>query len=231
MSDELCRSPHRDDHPRLAADGLRLCLWHRDRLERHVAELPALYDACGAALTGRGGASSAGPVSGTTEPSWAVSDAPSAARTHIRVELTSWVRIGLEEGPWTQAPRNTVPALASWVVSRTDWYAARPWADEIARTITDTWHEARTAAYPNPRSRVRLGPCPEDGCDGTLIATVRRADDLLPSTVDCTAPPADDDERHTWTADEWHALGRRISRVGYVELARRVGGTRWEGQR
>ena len=111
-------------------------------------------------------------------------------------------------------------------MSRTDWYAARPWADEMARTITDTWHEARTAAYPNPRSRVRLGQCPEPGCDGTLWATVRRSDDLLPSTVDCPRRRPTTTERHTWTADEWHALGRRISRAGYVELARRVGGTR-----
>uniref|UniRef100_UPI00200D0BA6 hypothetical protein n=1 Tax=Escherichia coli TaxID=562 RepID=UPI00200D0BA6 len=69
----LCPAPHRDDRPRAAADGLVLCLFHRDRLERHVAELPALYDACGAARAGLGGASSVGPVSGSTEPSWAVS--------------------------------------------------------------------------------------------------------------------------------------------------------------
>ena len=210
----LCPAAHRDDRPRRAADGLVLCWWHRDRLERHLAELPSLHTACEAALAGRSGTNAAGPVSGSTEPSWAVSDAPSAARAHIRIELVSWVRIGLEEGPWTWVPEDTLPAMSAWLVSRVDWYAARPWADEMARTIADTHGEARRAAYPDPAHRVALGPCPEPDCAGTLVATVRRTDALLPSTIDC-----DHDAEHAWTADQWHALGRRMARPPLVRRA------------
>lgn len=212
----LCPAPHRDDRPRQAADGLVLCLWHRDRLHRHLRELPGLWHACEAALAGRSGTNTTGPVSGSTEPSWAVYDAPVAAREHIRVELHAWVRVGLEEGPWQQQPPDRLDALATWLANRVDWYAARQWADEMARTIADTWHEARRAAYPDPIHRVILGPCVED-CPGTLVATVRRSDSLLPSTIDC-----DHDPDHAWTADTWHALGRRMTGTGYADLARRV---------
>lgn len=210
----LCPAPHRDDRPRQAADGLVLCWWHRDRLERHLAELPALHQACEAALLGRSGTNTVGPVSGTHEPSWAVCDAPSAAREHIRVELVSWVRIGLDEGPWQAVPADTVTAMATWLVTRVDWYAARPWADEVARTIADTHGEAYRAAYPDPLHRVAIGTCPEDDCPGTLVATVRRTDALLPSTIDC-----DHDAEHCWTADQWHALGRRMVRPAWKPTA------------
>lgn len=213
----LCPAPHRDDRPRRAADGIVLCQWHRDRLERHLAQLPALWKACEAALVGRSGTNTAGPVSGSHEPSWAVSDAPSAARTHITVELQSWVQVVLEEGPWTVVPHDRLEALAAWLVARVDWCAARPWADEMARTIADTHGEAWRAAYPNPARRIDLGPCPEDGCEGQMVAWVRPADALLPSVVAC-----DVDDDHQWTADQWHALGRRLTGHGYVALARRL---------
>ena len=81
----LCPAPHRDDTPRRAADGLILCLWHRDRLERHLAELPALHQACEATLLGRTGTNGDGPVSEHPQPSWAVHGAPAAARGPVGV--------------------------------------------------------------------------------------------------------------------------------------------------
>ena len=200
----LCPAPHREDAPKRAADGLILCLWHRDRLERHLAELPALHQACEATLLGRGGTNGAGPVSGSQEPSWAVSDAPSHARQAIAVELHTWTRIVLDEGPWTVPPADTLTSLAAWLVARVDWCCARPWADEMARTIADTHREAWAAAYPNPARRIDLGPCVEAGCEGRLVAYVRPADSLLPATVDCDVDP-----EHTWPADQWQQLGRR----------------------
>lgn len=213
----LCPADHRDDKPRRAADGLLLCIWHRDRLERHLAELPALYVACEATLAGRSGTNTTGPVSGTAEPSWAVSDRPSAAREHVRVFLHGWVRVVLEEGPWQVAPADRIPALAAWLVARTDWLAAREWASEVALNAAETHSEARRAAYPEPVSRAKLGRCPEENCDGNLTAIVRRADSLLPTTVRC-----DVSDEHVWTADQWQALGRRMTGAGYHALARRI---------
>ena len=206
----LCPRTHRDDTPRRAAPGLALCWGCRDRLEWHLAELPALHQACAAALRGRSGANTAGPVSWHPEPSWAVLDDPVAARTHIEVELHTWCRIVLDEGPWTVPPADDLRAIAAWLTARVDWCAARPWADEIARTIDDTWAEARRAAYPDPAHRIDVGPCPESGCDGRLIASMRRSDQLLPSDIRCSVHGADEDDPHAWTADQWHALGRRL---------------------
>ena len=81
----LCPAPHREDAPKRAADGLILCLWHRDRLERHLAELPALHQACEATLLGRTGTNGDGPVSEHPQPSWAVHGAPAAARGPVGV--------------------------------------------------------------------------------------------------------------------------------------------------
>lgn len=213
----LCPAAHRDDSPRRAADGMLLCLWHRDRLERHIAELPSLYRACELTLAPGSSASAAGPISGTTDPGLSLSVASVAAREHIRAELHGWCRITLDEGPWDQAPADRLETMAAWLVVRVDWLSARPWADEVARTIADTHGEARRAAYPNPVRVVPIGRCPEDDCEGELTAVVRQADSLLPSDVRCDVNP-----EHLWTADQWHALGRRMTGAGYASLARRL---------
>lgn len=219
----LCPAQHRDDAPRRAADGLVLCTSCRDRLERHLAELPALHRACERMLVPSGRANGAGPVSGTTEPSWAVSDAPAHAREVIRVELVAWTRVVLEEGPWQVAPPDTLTGMAAWLILRTDWMAARPWADEVARTIADTRNEAWRAAYPNPIKRVRVGECPEPGCEGELHAVVRDQDDLLPATILCDVAGRDPEDPHEWTPEEWRELRRRMA--GYRRLAAQILGT------
>ena len=207
----LCPAPHRDDTPRRAADGLILCLWHRDRLERHLAELPALHQACEATLLGRGGTNGAGPVSGTTEPSWAVSDASSAARQHIVLVLEDWCRIVMTERGLAKPPA-TLTGRAAYLVISVDWLSASRYAAEITDSVATAHSEAWNAAYPNPAKRVRLGHCPMPGCEGDLTAIVREHDQLLPASIRCDAT-RDNDEPHTWEPDQWSALRRRMIRT------------------
>lgn len=221
----LCPMPHRpapdgSERHAAAADGLVLCRWHRDRLARHIALMPALYDAVAHALVraGRGG----DLVTVTRDPGISLDQAAVDARDHIRHELVSYVRLCHEEGPWSTWPEDTVAAMSAWLVVRCDWLAARPWACEAAGMLAYTWGEAMRAAYPDGARRIPCGPCPEPGCDGQLVAVVRDTDDLLPSTVRCDAPAEEDQSRHEWPADQWPALGRRIAGQGYRDLARRI---------
>ena len=214
-----CLATHRDGRDRLALPGLRLCQGCRHRLTRHLAELPALHDACGLALAGTGAAHRGDPVTHRRDPGLNLSQAAVAAREHIRVELVSWCRIALEEGPWDVAPPDRVPVMAGWLVARVEWLAAREYADEIARTIADTHAEARAAAYPSGTRRIVLGPCVEGGCAGTMSAIMHADADLLPGVIRCDA-----DEPHEWAAHEWIALGRRINAQGHADLVRVIAG-------
>lgn len=217
-SRDLCLTAH-DDRERLAAPGLRLCHGCRDRLERHVAELPALYRECELALAGTRGKGDSDPVTHRRDPGLVLSIPAMQAREHVRVELSSWVRIGLDEGPWDQAPADTITAMAVWIVGRLDWYAARDYADEVARTFADTHAEAWSAAYPSGASRIDIAACVEDECAGMLSAYVRSDDDLLPAVIRCSA-----DAEHAWASGDWRSLERRITAVGYDELRRVIGG-------
>ena len=211
--------PDGNERHRQAADGIVLCDWHHRWLRRHIAGLPALDDALVHALAGGSGGIGV-VVSYRPEPGISLDPRAVLAREHLRVQLVGWARVCIEEGPWSDVPDDTVPAIARWLLPRSDWLAARPYADEVAATFATTWSESWRVAYPDGARRYPVGECPERGCDGILVAVVRDADELLPSTLRCTA--GDDDERHEWPADQWPALGRRLKRTGWARLAGRV---------
>jgi hypothetical protein len=219
VTDDTCIAPHRHDpdRPRRAVDGLRLCPGHLEGLRRDLRELPRMH----AELAGRllevgdqGGRTGRGDAVGI-----ALSDTVVRTRDHIRATLVSWAQVALEEGPWKTAPADNLPTIGAWLDDRAEWFAAREWADEVVRNLAETISEGRAALHPNSVYRVELGPCPEVvgddlvRCGGLVIAFMRRQDDVLPSVVRCTAHGDDgEDDPHVWTADRWHALGRRMGR-------------------
>ena len=170
----------------------------------------------------------------------ALDDDAVKARDHIRATLVGWVRVAQEErplsprgvgvapgatsaangrenpahGPANGWPADTVPDMARWIGRNLTWYAARPWVDEMARVFGETADEATAAVQPERARRMEVGPCPQrltddegqdaGACRGTLFAVIWPNDPLLPCDVRCTACDG------RWSADQWHALGRRV---------------------
>lgn len=221
MSETLCTGRHRDNTDKVAAPGAMLCYGCSDRLLRNLAALPDLYDACEAALVSTGQAGGE-RVTHRRDPGLVLSLPALKARTAIRAELVSWVRITHEERGLTVWPAQTIPAMATWLASHIGWISAQPWAPEMARTIGDTTSEARAAAYPGNVRRIEVGACPIANCAGNLNAYLHADDDVLPSLIRCDAAPIDDEHTpHEWPASEWVALGRMIvARVEAVESLR-----------
>jgi hypothetical protein len=120
--------------------------------------------------------------------------------------LTSWALLVCEErdlrGP---AKPGDVAALTSFLAAHAEWLAGFD-GDYAAHELGHLAHQLEQTVRQSFPTRVRnIGPCPEPDCMGELEATVRKDDDLLPSSVFCGA-----DRTHSWRPGEWEALGRRL---------------------
>jgi hypothetical protein len=215
-TDAVCPCVHRDDRPRTAADGLRVCRGCFDRLERAVAESPALYAACEAALASSTGATEE-RVTHRRDPGLVLSEAALRARGAIRAQLVATVRMVVEERGLSRWPADNVPSMATWLLAHVTWLAAHPAAEDWVAEWTGLRSTARSAAYPSGTRRVDLEGCPEPSCPGVLVAWLRRDGDTLPSVIACT-----DDSEHVWEPHEWQALGRRLAGSGHADLACRL---------
>lgn len=141
-------------------------------------------------------------------------DAAVTARDHIRATITGWVRVAQEERPGIEWPADDVAVMARWIMRNLTWFAGRAWVDEMARVFAETADEARRAVQAERPRRMEVGPCPQrltddegqdaGACRGTLFAVIWPNDPLLPCDVRCTACDG------RWSADQWHALGRRV---------------------
>ena len=196
-----------------ATSGLNLdgkCL---DLLAQDIATCARLHAELEAVLVG--GSRDGDGVRTTRGVSTGIGLDPKAviARDHIRAEMTAWVRICQEERPASPWPADTIADCARYLLRNLTWIAARPWVQEFARMMAETCDEAKDAAAERPK-RIEIGHCPvrltdEEGqdagaCSGLLYSIVWPSGSLLPRLIRCTT--AD----HEWTADQWHALGRRV---------------------
>lgn len=204
----------------------RLCVGHARALTDDLASLAYLYDQLAYVLVRAAQVTEA--VSFSRDPGLALDLDAYRARSQITLCLHTWTRIALEEGPWRYPPPDSVRIMAAWLRVRVGWFAASDHAEEVCRDLASTVSDARYALQPERMRRVELGyHCPErlvdqderdaGPCPGVLVAVIHDLDSLLPSEVICTGRPM-----HTWGAAQWRALGRRVLRTGYVDLARRV---------
>lgn len=212
----LCPLGHRDDREHLVVAPLTVCTWHRDRAERAVAEMPGLYEYLATRLTGSGSSGLTGmPAAGSKDPGLSLDHRVAQCRTYIRGNLSTWARVAVEERRMSP-PRDTVPAMAAFIVSQVEWFTSQDWSRQFVSDVVDDWQTARALADPNAVRRFEVGPCPEDGCDGVLVARIRPKDSLLPHDVTCDASPEDEETGallHSWTADRWMTLGRKALRA------------------
>lgn len=172
------------------ADGLMTCRPCRDRLERTVAELPALMADLEVMLRREG--SGLGGRTGGEEPTF-ISGPVVEARSHLFGVASSWAALVCEDRGFT-APANTVEGVAVFLVRNVDWLCAQPFVDEFAREIDEVSRRGRRYAYPSGVRRItlkddtgspvrcleRFGVCDVVSrvesslrCEGWLAATVR----------------------------------------------------------
>lgn len=212
----LCPMTHREDRQARVVAPLTVCVWHRDRAERAVAELPGLYEFLASRLTGSGTSAPSGmPAAVSKDPGLSLDHRVAQCRTDIRNNLTTWARVAVEERRMTP-PADTIPAVAAFIVAQIEWFTSQEFARNFVSDVVDDWGTARALADPNAVRRFEVGPCPEDGCDGTLIARIRPKDSLLPHDVVCDASPEDEETgelTHRWPADRWMTLGRKALRA------------------
>lgn len=213
MSEALCPVGH--DKDKRTADGLNVCLWHRDRAERAVAELPALYDALERRLVASGAGGLTGMPAAKKDPGIDLNHRVVACRTNIKANLVGWARFAIEERGM-HCPPDNVYALSAFIVRQVDWFLAGPGAKQFANDVIDDWGTARSLSEPNPTRRFEVGPCVEPECEGILVAYIRPLDSLLPSHVICDSSPEDEEGTltHMWPADKWMLLGRRVMAKG-----------------
>ena len=200
-----------------ATSGLLLDAKCLDQLGQDVATCARLHRSLEQVLVRSGGIDGEHRAARADAVGIALDDAAVLARDHIRATLVGWVRVAQEERPGPEWPQDRPDDLARWILRNLTWYAGRDWCDEMARTFAETADDAVAAMSPERPRRVPIGPCPErleddegqdDGpCEGDLYAIIHPADSLLPVAIRCTGS-----REHAWTADRWHALGRRVAR-------------------
>lgn len=218
----ICRQDERG--ARRAADGLLLCWRDTHGIERNGPRAAVLHDELALVLTATGGPGGGGFAGGAQLNHDAVK-----ARALIRDTLTavalhvaqkrgialpgSYRLVRLDRG--VEGPPNRVwrtnankHALGDFIATHHLWLAANYPA--AADNLDHACHEAYRAAYPNGTRIIEIGRCPvedEDGiaCGGIIRALIRDEDSLLPKACQCNL-----NEEHQWTADQWHALGRRL---------------------
>lgn len=177
-------------HPaRIAADGLRLCSWHTDRLATDAAQAAQLHAELAERLVG--GSGHGEPVSGTHGHDRAPADAVVAMRTEIRHTLMSWVHLVAEERGVTLPdgtrpgrvvkpvngtpiwqgeadlgtlvagpPAVTVDQAAAFLATHAPWLAAQEYADEVSGELDSLRRRAWSVCYPRG---VRTIPLRVDG--------------------------------------------------------------------
>jgi excisionase family DNA binding protein len=182
--DTACLIPHyRDpDRPRRAAVGY-VCGGHRDRLEQMIAEMPALYDDLGAALT-----TSEKPgdrVHSNRDPGLSLNEKVADERQELHNELVRLVRWVVEDAHEASPTVDTVEHLSTWLVVRVDWICAQLDVDEEFANIDRLTRSCWRLAYPSGRHRVEIGTCGDGECPGTLWLTGEGDDARTMSCDDC----------------------------------------------
>lgn len=193
-------------HEPLPATGGYICRSCRDRLAHLLTELPGTYEDLALQLRRQGNGLQqrvSGSGSLENEPPF-VAQHVVELRGQVRHDLVWWAWHVTDEQKLTRCV-GTLEAACVTLERHLDWIRKQPEVTVFASLVVKATGAVWRAAYPSGARRVPLGRCIEGDCAGTLIATVRDIDDLLPSVIRCDA-----DEAHEWTADRWLALGRRI---------------------
>jgi hypothetical protein len=164
VSEHACVAPHRHEPDRLrpAATGTLLCQGHLTGLERHLAEVTAIYDWLGACMVRDGTGATDAPITGSREAPTPLRVSLHDLRADICAKLSSWTHLVTEDRAMRGPDHFDDPHAASgWLMSQVVWIAGQEWVDEFW-TEVDDWHRLARSAAPWDRDRRNLpAPCPD----------------------------------------------------------------------
>jgi hypothetical protein len=182
--------------PRSAADGLRLCVVHTERIAEDAHEASKLYGDLALVLIRRGadGERTSGSAISAPIPDEDVMDARMAIRSTL-IRLTGLIvaQRGLSAPVVVLGGRTfldtSVGTLGPWVARHADWLAAHQDAGRHSRDLHNvTRGPVRAMAYPAGGDKLYVGDCPlvvtddEEPCGTRLY---QRADQALITCPGC----------------------------------------------
>ena len=182
--------------------GLAWCNGCRRRIEADLGDLPA-HAADLEVTLARDTASRLGGRPGADKP-LPYSTAAADALHRMRAFLVGWCRL-LHEEQGVALPRDTIQSmglhLLAWIGTLARHEAAAEFADELHDVVAAV---VGAIDLPQDRTRVFVGPCPED-CEGEVWASFPRDEGKRP-VMRCRACGAE------WLPEQWSHAGERILR-------------------
>ena len=174
-------------------------------MRANLAELPGLYADCGSVLS-RCPFALQQKVNRGTVASPSFSEAAVDARSGIMALLASWAGMVADARGMGPPPRRDVRYLTVFLARQLAWLAAHSAGPDFADEVAEIAATARRATMPSAL-RMKLGPCVEEGCGGSLFVAAdgpEEGPEAGPgAAVRCEAG-------HTWRAHEWLRLAREL---------------------
>ena len=144
-----------------------------------------------------------------TTPQPPISMAILDVRATAHEVLAYWAGLVITGQHLHHLPAVNVHDLTAFLLTHRDYLAAHKW---VKHAITELEHSAdalEQIVKDSAPHQFKVGTCPGtmngQPCPGTITATLRVSDDLLPSTLGCNA-----EQPHTWSSSEWRVLERRL---------------------
>jgi hypothetical protein len=168
----------------------------------HLARLPQMYAVCEDELE----VHRQDPirVTGGNRPTGiCLNDEAVTVRGDVVAVLTSWCDLIARERGVTGPRSRDVRRLASFVEGDLDWLATHAVAADFAEEITGLVRSVRRVLDPAQVRTIDLAPCPREGCDHVVRASISLVQHRLPPQVSC-------DAGHDFPPREWLNLSGRL---------------------
>lgn len=191
--------------------GLRLCASCRKSLVAQLTSLPHMYQVCEDELE----VHRQHPIRvvGSGRPTGiCLNDEIVAVRGNMIAVLSSWCDMIVEKRGVIGPKSRDVRRLASFIENCLDWLATQASAADFAEEIAGLVRSVRRVLNPAQVRTIDLVPCPREGCDQVVRASISVGQHRLPPQVSC-------DAGHTWQPREWLNLSRQLDLTNCDALA------------
>ena len=203
-----CAAPRHDD-PVQAEAHAHLCGSCKAGLRRDLRRLPALASELTDQLDPRRSTCMARTGADGSGMGLPYNDPAAECISQIRHDLAWWTWEIASQRGWEPPAKDSIPAMAGWLVAQVTWCAFRPWAGDLAAAFAADRGRSMAVIDPMPRADIPIPAdvnyCPRCGHTMCLYATVyQSAGDRRQSLVTCG------NCLHEWDAVQWLRLGQTI---------------------